>query len=64
MLEETSAGVREHAVLARRIEGLLRRLDREVVALASVDNETFEENIGIAERVTLNAFTGPKRQIM
>jgi hypothetical protein len=64
MLEETSVGVREHAVLAQRIEGLLRRLDRQVVAFASVDDETFQENISIAERVTLNAFTGPKRQIM
>jgi RecA/RadA recombinase len=64
MLEETSVGVREHAVLAQRIEALLRRLDRQVVALTSIDDETFDENIGIAERVTLNAFTGPKRQIM
>jgi len=42
----------------------LRRLDRQVLALNSVDDETFEENIGIAERATLNAFAGPTRQIM
>ncbi len=64
MFEETSVGVQEHAALAKRIEGLLRRLDRQVLALRSVEDETFEENIGIAERATLNAFTGCKRQIM
>jgi hypothetical protein len=64
LLEETSVGVQEHAALAHRIEGLLRRLDRQVLALNSVDDETFEENIGIAERATLNAFAGPTRQIM
>ena len=61
--EETNVGLREHAALANRIEKLLQRLDRQVVALSSVD-ETFEENIGIAERATLNAFTGHTRQIM
>lgn len=64
MLEETSVGVLEHAVLAKRIEGLLLRLDRQVLALSSVDDDTFEDNIGIAERAALNAFSGPKRQTM
>ena len=63
LFEETTVGIREHAALAQRIEKLLQRLDRQVVALSSVD-ETFEENIGIAERATLNAFTGHTRQIM
>jgi hypothetical protein len=64
MFEETSVGVREHVALAKRIEKLLQRLDRQVLALNTVDDETFEENIGIAERATLSAFSGPKRQIM
>jgi RecA/RadA recombinase len=63
MLEETSVGVLEHAALAKRIEGLLLRLDRQVLTLSSVD-DTFEDNIGIAERAALNAFSGPKRQTM
>lgn len=61
--EETNVGLREHAALANRIEKLLQRLDRQVLALNSVDAK-FEENIGIAERASLSAFSGHTRQIM
>jgi len=61
--EETTVGLREHAALANRIEKLLRQRDRQVLALSSVE-ETFEENIGIAERATLSVFSGHTRQIM
>jgi hypothetical protein len=63
LFEETSVGVREHTALAKRIDGLLQRLDRRALALSSVEDETFEVNIGIAERVTLNAFTGKTNNV-
>jgi hypothetical protein len=46
------------------MEGLQRRLDRQVQALNSVDDEMFAENIGIAECAPLSASTGPRRQTM